>query len=386
MTVIKQYNTGTSTWDTIVVGSAGAQGSQGNQGVQGAQGNQGVQGNQGISGPNPFGLKNLIMNGDFRLNQRSWSSSTASGTYGFDRWRQQNSGGTATMSGQSFTPGAGPDSSHEAQRYLRLVTTSQTDSTYAYVQQCIEDVRMLAGSPVTISFWARAGSGTPKVAVELEQDFGTGGTTPSATTLVGQITLTTGWTRYSLTTTLPGLSGKTIGTENTHSLRLNLITSAGSASTMYSRSGSLGHQDSTTVNLWGVQVEEGSTATPFERRPLQIELGLVQRYYFIIAPPSAGYAKIASGYVHSATVVQACGPIMHPVEMRIGPVVAFTFSSNNMTAYDGAECNATAFIDSTPYTTPQNTTFNLSTASGLTTGRTAHILHRSGNLTFSAEY
>lgn len=38
MTVIKQYNTNTSTWDTIVVGAQGAQGIQGIQGPTGPQG------------------------------------------------------------------------------------------------------------------------------------------------------------------------------------------------------------------------------------------------------------------------------------------------------------------------------------------------------------
>lgn len=38
MTVIKKYNSGTSTWETIVVGAQGTIGAQGAQGVQGPQG------------------------------------------------------------------------------------------------------------------------------------------------------------------------------------------------------------------------------------------------------------------------------------------------------------------------------------------------------------
>ena len=50
MTVIKQYNSNTSAWETIVVGAQGPQGFQGNQGNQGNQGFQGNQGYQGFQG------------------------------------------------------------------------------------------------------------------------------------------------------------------------------------------------------------------------------------------------------------------------------------------------------------------------------------------------
>ena len=48
------------------------------------------------------GFRNAIINGDFRINQRGFSSTTTSGTFGFDRWRNFNSGGTVTTSSQSF--------------------------------------------------------------------------------------------------------------------------------------------------------------------------------------------------------------------------------------------------------------------------------------------
>jgi hypothetical protein len=144
--------------------------------------------------------------------------------------------------------------------------------------QKIEDVRTFAGQTITISFWAKAASGTPKVVVETEQFFGTGGS-PSAnvTSYAGQVTLSTSWNRYSVSLTVPSISGKTIGTTaNTSFIELNLWTSAGTD--FNARTGSLGIQ-STTIDFWGVQVEKGTTATPFEYRPIGTELALCQRYY-----------------------------------------------------------------------------------------------------------
>jgi hypothetical protein len=143
---------------------------------------------------------------------------------------------------------------------------------------------------------------------------------------------------------------------------------------------------SDTFDIWGVQLEAGTVATPFRRNAnsLQAELAACQRYCFVFTPPLSGYTKIASGYVPTGSQVQACGPISHPVTMRAIPTMTFTFSGNNMTSYDGAEGNVTGFNDGSPWSTTDRTTFNVSTSS-MTTGRTAHILHRAGNMTFTAE-
>lgn len=246
------------------------------------QATQHLQGSDYLSPYN--GFRNAIINGDFRINQRGWSSTsgsggTISGTYGFDRWQLACSGGTETMSSQSFTVGSPAATGYESATFLRVTTSGQSASNdYCCPGQYIEDVRTLANSTVTVSFWAKASSGTPKVAVDLVQSFGTGGS-PSAdvTNYAGQVTLSTSWARYSVTYTLPNINGKTIGTTaNTSYLRLLLWVSAGSS--LNSRTGSIGIQNN-TFDFWGVQVERGSVATPFEQRPIGTELALCQRYY-----------------------------------------------------------------------------------------------------------
>jgi hypothetical protein len=225
------------------------------------------------------GFRNAIINGDFRINQRGFTSNTTNGAYTFDRWAQYNSGGTVTTSAQTFTSGSPAVAGFESANYVRQVVSGQsTSGQYGSLLQPIEDVRTYAGAVTTISFYARAGSGTPKIAIELQQKFGSGGSPSSdVLTYVNQVTLSTSWTRYSITTTVPSISGKTVGTTaNTSSLGLNFWTSAGSD--FNSRTGLLGIQNN-TFDIWGVQFERGFIATPFEQRPIGIETDLCKRYY-----------------------------------------------------------------------------------------------------------
>ena len=244
---------------------------------------EGTQFLQGTDYLSPYqGFRNAIINGDFGINQRGFTSSTTTGLYGFDRWLVGHVGGTCTQSAQTFTVGSPAATGYESANYLQFVTASQSAaSDFAKVRQFVEDVRTFSNSTVTVSFWAKATSGTPKVAIELNQSFGSGGS-PSAEVNVygGQVTLSTSWARYSVTVAVPSISGKTIGTTaNTSSLGIDFWTSSGS--TYNARSGSLGIQNN-TFHFWGVQVERGSVATPFEQRPIQQELALCQRYFQVM--------------------------------------------------------------------------------------------------------
>jgi hypothetical protein len=259
--------------------------------------------------------KNKFINGDFTINQRGFISDTVNGLYAFDRWQNTVIGtsGTSTFSAQTFTPGTAPVAGYEAQNYLRVVTTGQsTTDTLTLVRQALEDVRTFAGQTVTISFWAKAASGTPKVAISWAQRFGSGGS-PSATAEApaGFVTLSTSWARYSLTYAVPSISGKTIGTDvNSSNSRVQFFLSAGSVYAV--NSSSIGIQNN-TFELWGMQVEAGSIATPFTTATgsIQGELAACQRYYW-----RANTLQQISGAV-STTIVDT---IVIPPTMRQGAV------------------------------------------------------------------
>jgi hypothetical protein len=264
-------------------------------------------------------ISNAIINGAFEINQRGFVSTTTTGTYGFDRWLLSNSGGTTTYSAQSFTPGAAPVSGYESRNFARLVTSGQTlSSSFSILSQFVEDVTTFAGQTITISFWAKAGSETPKISLEMIQGFGTGGSpSSSVNTFAGQVTISTSWTRYSLTVDVPSISGKTLGTTaNTSSLRLLFFVSAGSD--LNSRTGSLGIQ-SNTFDFWGVQVEPGTVANDFRRNAnsIQGELAACQRY-FVKHGGSINWG-LTPGYAQSTTSIRVTIPT--PVTMRAEPTI-----------------------------------------------------------------
>lgn len=342
---------------------------------------------QGTDYLTPYtGFRNAIINGDFRINQRAFSSTTTNGTYGFDRWYLEYSGGTSTYSSQSFTVGSPAVTGYEAATFARVVSASQSlSSHYTMLVQRIEDVRTFANTPVMISFWAKASSGTPSVAIELQQNFGSGGS-PSAqvNTAIGKVILSTSWTRYTVSySAVPSISGKTIGTTaNTSFIGLNLWTSAGS--TYDSRTGTLGLQ-SATIDFWGIQVERGSVATPFEQRPIGAELALCQRYFqrhsvddsntYIGSPTGSG-----SGFIQVPLIVQ----------MRTAPTFSASSGSALRPLTTGGSIIGTTDTTSISLTAgakPHAIQISFSGSSGLTAGAVIGVSGNAGGyFDFSAEF
>ena len=317
------------------------------------------------------GSGNAIINGAFEINQRGFTTTTTSLTYIADRWRVANTGGTVTTSLETFTPGTAPVSGYEGKNYIRCITTGQSGATAeARFLQNIEDVRTLAGQTATISFWAKAATGTPKVAVNLTQNFGSGGS-PSALVqnYAGQVTISTSWVRYSVTVAVASISGKTLGTANDSRLGVSLWVSAGTDNDAIT--GSLGIQ-SNTFDIWGVQLEAGSVATPFKRNAnsLQGELAACQRYYVRQTSALSSFARFSTvGGALSATTCFV--PVPVPVQLRTRPT-SIDFSTLSLS--DGA---GGGFVTITAATIDQasETIVNVSctVASGLTQHRTYAI-------------
>jgi hypothetical protein len=278
--------------------------------------------------------KNKIINGDFGINQRAFTSVFADGTYGFDRWVLGNVNVNTVYSAQTFTAGAAPVAGYEGTNYARILTTGQTlASDRTTLSQRIEDVRTSAGQTLTWSFWAKAASGTPKIAAEVQQNFGSGGSA-SVNTLAGQVTLSTSWARYTVTVAVPSISGKTIGTGSF----LGAIHWVSAGTDFNSRTGSLGIQNN-TFDIWGVQVEAAQTASPFQTATgtKQGELAACQRYYQksyaqTTAPGTASTSAGSNLYVTiSATAITNRSSVRLPVTMRTAPTVAI-YSTNSGTA------------------------------------------------------
>jgi hypothetical protein len=261
--------------------------------------------------------KNKLINADCRFNQRSFTSTTTTGTYGFDRFKLEYTGGTATYSAQTFTAGTAPVAGYEAANYMRIVTASQSAvGDYAGISQPVEDVRTLAGQTVAFSVWAKASTGTPKIGFNVEQAFGTGGSATVATSAATQ-TITTSWARYTFTITVPSIAGKTIGTGSPQ-LNVRIFTSAG---TSISGAGypAVGIQN-VTIDLWGWQLEGGTTvATAFQTATgtIQGELAACQRYYWRWGGQN-NYQWLGAGSSGGGTTTANIN-VQFPVTMRTTP-------------------------------------------------------------------
>ena len=312
--------------------------------------------------------KNKIINGAMNVWQRGTSFTLAQGdTYTVDRMvtgMSSISTGTITASQQTFTPGAAPVAGYESQYFWRIAGSgSVTGLTYLATDNTIEDVRTLAGQTVTYSFWGKADSSRTQ-AVEVLQTFGSGGSS-TVTTSLGNISLTTSWQRFTLSFTMPSVSGKTIGAGNHIRLRLY-------------------HPQNVVFNndLWGLQLEAGSTATAFQTATgtIQGELAACQRY-FVQFGGDAAYQRLANGSYTNSTNLGCM--LFLPVSMRVAPS---TVTFGTLTTYDGATFYAISSltIDAASKNTVQ---FNVITATA-TQYRFAQLLTNnstSGYLGLSAE-
>lgn len=323
--------------------------------------------------------KNKIINGDFTINQRAFTSTSTDNLFNFDRWLAVISVDPGTVSAQTFTPGTAPVAGYESTNFFRFVTSSQVSNTSRQYQlQRIEDVRTFAGQTVTLSFWAKAASGTPKIGSFWRQNFGSGGSA-NVNNSLGAVTISTSWARYSLTYSVPSITGKTIGAGSHNAVYL--VFSEGSTITPLTGTG----LQNATFDIWGVQVEYGSFATPFQTATgtIQGELAACQRYYYRVGGDQT-YAFYGSGFAKTTTQVD--GFIQFPIPLRTTPT---SMDYANLAFMNYAE----SFYGYTSVTMNPNGATKLGvgiygTVSGVTAGHVGNITafnSLSSYLGFSAE-
>jgi len=271
------------------------------------------------AGPQFVAGRNKIINGDFGIWQRGTSFSN-SGNYTADRW-YWDSDATVTISQQAFTAGAAPVAGYEAPYFFRIAKSA--GGTYVATRQRVEDVRTFANQTVTLSFWAKANA-TVTINPYYQQNFGSGGSTTTGAFIGSGFTLTTSWVRYSATVAIPSVAGMTIGTGSY--LEVFAGRYVGSAAT--------------TIDIWGVQLEAGSVATPFTTATgtLQGELAACQRYYWRTSVAS-GYGLFGFGYGTSGN--QAYVNMNPPVTMRTVPSSILDLSALSTFYWEGSAAGNT---------------------------------------------
>jgi hypothetical protein len=280
------------------------------------------------------GFVNRIINGGMTIDQRNAGAAvTANGTYPVDR----------------FLIGNGTDGAFSAQRdtvapsgFINSlkVTTTTADATLTTTQgllaaHYIEGLNVAdlawgtaSAQPVTLSFWVRS---------SLTGTFG-GSLQNSALNRSYPFTYTisSANTYEYKTITVPGDTSGTWLTTNGIGLRLwfglgvgpdrSGTAGAWSGSDLRSVTGAVSVIGtlSATWFITGVQLEKGSTATPFEFRDYGRELILCQRYCFRFNATATDEPWTNACAFNTTT---AYGVLPLPVTMRVIPTVTFSSSS-----------------------------------------------------------
>jgi hypothetical protein len=219
--------------------------------------------------------KNAIINGGMDVWQRGTTNSmpastTRSAGFGADRFQMETGANQATtISRQSVSDTTNLPSIQYCTRIQR--NSGQTGTGTQYFTQSLETANSipLVGKTVTLSFYARAGANYSPTSSILKPTIWSNTTTDSSVWAGGwntvaspSVTLTTTWQRFSVTGTITATQTQiAIGFE-------------------WSPTGTAGANDYYEVT--GVQLELGSTATPFSRAggTSYGEQALCMRYFY----------------------------------------------------------------------------------------------------------
>jgi hypothetical protein len=277
-------------------------------------------------------FRNRIYNGDMRIDQRNAGASVTNpaNLYTLDRFAssqsqaskysvQQNAGAVTPPSG--FTNYLGVTS-------LSAYTVGSSENFAIY--QPIEgfnvsdlDWGKATAKTVTLSFWVRS-SLTGTFGVSLMNS-------AQNRSYPASYTINTADTWEYKTISISGDTSGTWLTTNGVGIYLFIGLCVGSASsgasgswagaTYFGVTGatSVVGTNGATFYITGVQLEQGSTATEFERRPIGVELSLCQRYYWRMS--SAAITKLFfQGYMFTTTQLEGLVPF--PVPMRSQPTMS----------------------------------------------------------------
>lgn len=297
------------------------------------------------------GFRNKIINGGFTIWQRglTFSLVPAASAYVADRWLITNSTNQTLTVNTNTTPALGKG---DAPR-LRMSFSVAPSSGEVYLATRLEGVSTLSNGMATLSMLAQNAAGIVG-GCYLNQNYGVGGSASVATPAQTLETVLPGVSTKSVKTfALPSTVSKTFGTSN----YLELITYWPIRTT-------------DAVAVYEVQLEEGSIATPFENRPIGLELSLCQRYYYRNFP-GVNNCIFGIAWCNGTTGAQAV--INFPVPMRVAPVAleqSGVAANYSVTVATSIACNSVPTFQSANIF---SAVVQFLVAGGLTFGQAAQI-------------
>ena len=306
---------------------------------------------------NKINFRNIIINGDMSVAQRSTSTAsiTSGGYHTVDRfytgvttagtWTQSQS--TTVPSGQGFATSlkmdcTTADSSLAAGDLIQLVQYIEGQNVQ-YLKYGTSSAQSL-----TLSFWVRSNK-TGTYIAELRN-------TDNTRTRSLSYTISSADTWEKKTITFGGDTNSGPNNDNGEGLRLTFWLAAGSnyssgtlatdweSTTQANRAvGQVNLADSTS-NEWyitGVQLEAGTTASDFEFLPVDVNLQRCQRYYHLVASGSG----VNINFINYNTASNTTSRVQLPTTMRANPTLDITTGTGYYRAYRaGGTDDINAFI------------------------------------------
>jgi hypothetical protein len=326
-----------------------------------------------------FANRNRIINGDMRIDQRNAGAAVTGiggspGVYTLDRFRN---GSTATTARYSIQQVA--DAPAGFYNSLKVTITTSESSLAAgsasSIGQIIEgfncyDIKTSgAQKPTAFSFWVKS-SKTGTFIVEF-------GDIPNVRGVSASYTINSANTWEYKTIPFPADASATWTASNANAGIVQFMLFAGTdftsgtlqttwaSYTNANRSvgqSNLADTNGATFYITGVQLEEGSVATPFERRSYGQELALCQRYLpAIVSGTDNADVYIGQNYSTSAGVIS----IPFPVTARTAPTgmtLVGTVSNWSVLNASGGATNLTALTFNRAGTYSGGLTFTVGSA------------------------
>ena len=295
-----------------------------------------------VFSPSSALFRNRIINGDMRIDQRNAGASvtlTSGNTYVADRFTAvEDSDGAMTAEQVSDAPTGFVNS-------IKFTTTTADGSLaagqYANIQQKIEGTNIsdlawgtASAKTITLSFWVRS-SLTGTFSGSLRNS-----AVDRTYVFTYSISSADTWEQKAIT-----IVGDTSGTWlTTTGVGIRITLALGAGTNFVATAGSWGSGNyfaasgttnvlgtlNATFYITGVQLEVGSVATPFERRPYGTELALCQRYACSSFPLGTAWAQNAGTAGAFSYIVLVGGTsagfgvsMPFPVTMRANPTLTY---------------------------------------------------------------
>jgi hypothetical protein len=314
------------------------------------------------SGSNNQTFRNRIINGAMVIDQRNAGASYAQSTtvlYGLDRWKTDIDAGTGRWSVQQVSDA--PTGFTNSLKVTITTQESQPASALHQIYQPIEGYNIsdfgfgtANASPITVSFWVKTSvTGIYSLNVSsADYVYTTSYTVNSADT----------W-EYK-TITIPGATAGTWDITNEAGLYLEFTIGGGTdeivtantwradtATGIVAGSVYLPATSGATWQVTGVQLEEGTAASPFENRLYGTELALCQRYFeksfdTNVAPSNGpGATSLSTGNGVTSTVCGnnslAGGPVRFAVPKRTAPTITSYGNNSGYWGYVSSSSSST---------------------------------------------